>query len=111
MPKLLAFFSYGALEVVPVKQKLRRATSGPGRSSLIEKPKQICDLEHEEESTTKDVKHILHHLKTVCREKGGMEYHKFLIDPTSFSHTVENIFHFSFLIKVCVFCTVPEMFH
>ena len=95
-------FSYGALETVPLRQFSRRAAAiGSNRTSSVEKPKQIQNLEQqEEESTTKDVKHILSHLKAVCRENGGMEYHQFLVDPNSFSRTVENIFHFSFLIKV-----------
>lgn len=28
-----------------------------------------------------------------------MHYFKFLVDPESFAHSVENMFHFSFLIK------------
>ena len=80
---------------------MRRSANRNKRGPVsVEKPKEIKDLEEEEESTTKDVRHILHYLKEVCRERGGMEYHRFLVDPSSFSHTVENIFHFSFLVKV-----------
>ena len=61
--------------------------------------KEVCDLQEEEESTTKDVSHMLQHLKEACDEH-GVHYFKFLVDPESFAHTVENMFHFSFLIKV-----------
>lgn len=29
----------------------------------------------------------------------SVNFYKFLIDPDSFGHTVENVFHFAFLIK------------
>ena len=69
-------------------------------ASSIQKPKELEGFQEEEESTTKDVSYLLSKLKKVCREKGGMNYYQFLIDPGSFSHTIENIFHFSFLVKV-----------
>lgn len=56
-------------------------------------------MEEEEESTTKDVARVLEALKRECKEKGRINYFKFLVDPHSFAHTVENMFHFSFLIK------------
>jgi len=58
-------------------------------------------------STTKDVGYIFQCLKGACaREPGGkVQYFRFVVDPESFAHTVENMFHFSFLIKVecCAF--------
>ena len=65
------------------------------------KPKELSHFEEEEESTTKDVAHIFKHLKLACEEgKRRVHYFRFLVDPDSFAHTVENMFHFSFLIKV-----------
>lgn len=93
-------FNYGALETVPLKQTVRLAgTRKKTIASSIEKPKELEGFQEEEESTTKDVSYLLSKLKKVCREKGGMNYYQFLIDPSSFSHTIENIFHFSFLVK------------
>lgn len=63
------------------------------------KPKEVLDFGEEEESTTKDVAHIYGHVKKDCEKKGRLHYFKFLVDPDSFAHSVENMFHFSFLIK------------
>lgn len=92
---------YGALEhvAVPVRVKsaARRISS---KAQVTERPKEISALD-EEETTTQDVQHIFQTLKSICQTEGGkVHYFKFLIDPDSFSHTVENVFHFSFLIKV-----------
>ena len=56
-----------------------------------------------EEATTKDVHNLFKHLKAALDKspQKRVHYFKFLVHPTSFSQTVENIFHFSFLIKVC----------
>lgn len=62
-------------------------------------PKEVHDLKDEEESTTKDVQHIMTHVFQACEAKGRIGYFHFLVDPKSFAHTVENMFHFAFLIK------------
>lgn len=56
-------------------------------------------MTEEEESTTKDVQHIMNCVVKVCRSKGRVGYFQFLVDPESFGRTVENMFHFSFLVK------------
>ena len=63
------------------------------------KPKEVQNLTEEEESTTKDVSYIYSHVKEGCKKRGRLHYFKFLIDPDSYAHSVENMFHFSFLIK------------
>ena len=57
------------------------------------------DLKEEEESTTKDVQHIMYCVARACRSKGRVGYFQFLVDPESFGRTVENMFHLSFLVK------------
>ena len=99
------FSSYGALDVAPLvrKERQKRQRRKANDSSETSKPKELTRFEEEEESTTKDVAHIWNHLKRVCGESGNrVHYFTFLIDPQSFAHTVENIFHFSFLVKVIV---------
>ncbi|KAK4516898.1 uncharacterized protein ATC70_000225 [Mucor velutinosus] len=53
------------------------------------------DIEKQENETAKCVNNIFNILK----EKGPMNYFKFVTNPTSFSQTVENIFYVSFLAR------------
>lgn len=77
----------------------RRERETAGAAS---KPKELVNFEDEEESTTKDVALVLSCLKKECERhcRRRVNYFQFLVDPNSFAHTVENMFHFSFLIKV-----------
>lgn len=94
--------SHGALDLQPLKKREKSATRRRNRDTFTEmsKPKEVTDLEDEEESTTKDVVHVFSCLKRACGRDGRVHYFTFLVDPDSFAHTVENMFHFSFLIKV-----------
>ena len=78
----------------PRKRLDKEAGKGAGSTA-----KQLENLQNEEESTTKDVQHIMKHAVRACREKGRIGYFQFLVDPHSFARTVENMFHFSFLVK------------
>ena len=95
--------SHGALDPEPLMKK-RRQTNKKNDSSegTVSKPKQLTEFEgEEEESTTKDVAHIFRHLKRMCAEGDRrVHYYSFLVNPESFARTVENMFHFSFLVKV-----------
>lgn len=92
---------YGALEPVPVLQKIKVPRKPSTKSKTVERPKEVSSFE-EEETTTKDVSYIMSTLKKLCHSQKKVHYFKFIIDPDSFSHTVENIFHFAFLVKVCL---------
>lgn len=84
-----------------MKKERQKARKKPSSEAAVSKPKELTAFEEEEESTTKDVAHIFEHLKIACRESNNrVHYFKFLFDPNSFAHTVENLFHFSFLVKV-----------
>ena len=102
MPDIfLFFFRYGALEVTPLKrrEKYTRRSRKDGTGKTIQ-PKEVRDLKSEEETTTKGVGHVFEHLKRACRMYQKIHYFRFVVDPDSFAHTVENMFYFSFLIKV-----------
>ena len=95
---------FGALELQPVKKKKpreyqKRVDKEASAKGAGTRPKELLDMEEEEESTTKDVQHIFKHISRSCRDRGRVGYFQYLVDPDSFSHTVENMFHFSFLIK------------
>ena len=93
---------FGAFELEPVKK--RSANSKQRRNKDSEKeaasqPKDVKDLDDEVESTTKDVQNIFKHLRRICAAKGRVNFFNFLVDPDSYGQTVENIFHFDFLVK------------
>ena len=98
----VAFPRHGALDVQPlVKKERQKARKTTASEAAVSKPKELTAFEEEEESTTKDVAHIFEHLKIACNKTNNrVHYFKFLFDPNSFAHTVENLFHFSFLVKV-----------
>ena len=90
----------GALDLEPLKKRKRNYTPrSKSKQAKATKPKEIVNLEDEEESTTKDVARVLEALKKECERRGRVHYFKFLVDPNSFAHTVENMFHFAFLVK------------
>ncbi len=100
--KVLYIFRFGTLDLEPPKKKAansRKKAEKGARLGAGSKPKEVQDLKDEEESTTKDVSHIWKHLAEGCRKKGRVNYFMYLVDPTSFGQTVENMFHFAFLIK------------
>ena len=63
------------------------------------KPKEVTNIEDEEESTTRDVQHVMKHVVQACHREGRVGYFHLLMDPNSFAKSVENMFHFTFLIK------------
>jgi hypothetical protein len=90
-----ASFMYGTLSLeIPQKKKKARTV----REKLAAKvtPEDVVDTEKDRESeTSKRVAHI----GSLLQKTGKINFWKFVTDPTSFGRTVENIFHFAFLIK------------
>lgn len=92
---------YGALEHAPVKKrkpnvprkKLDKEALGKGAT-----PKEVKATD-DEETTTKNIQHVMLHAARGCQAHGRLGYFQFLVDPNSYARTVENMFHFSFLIK------------
>lgn len=91
------------MDVAPlVKKERQKGKKKDGSEATASKPKELTVFEEEEESTTKDVAHIFEHLKIACRTADDhcVHYFRYLVDPNSFARSVENFFHFSFLVKV-----------
>ncbi|KAK2726761.1 non-structural maintenance of chromosomes element 4 homolog A-like [Artemia franciscana] len=77
----------------PVKErgKRQKQTIAPEK-----KPEKTLGGTSTAKTTEEYVKHIFKNLKKVNRP---VNYFEFLLDPKSFARSVENIFHFSFLIR------------
>lgn len=87
------------MEPLKKRSKPHRKQDKEAGKGVAAKPKEVKDLDKEEESTTKDVQHIMTQVLRVCKERGRVGYFTFLLDPNSFAKTVENMFHFAFLVK------------
>jgi len=56
--------------------------------------------ENKDGSHHKELDSLMSALKKACKENpNGVDYYRFVIDPTSFAATVENMFYVSFLIR------------
>ncbi|XP_034753428.1 non-structural maintenance of chromosomes element 4 homolog A isoform X2 [Etheostoma cragini] len=89
-------------EPPPPKQRIERQRKAPSKEAKRIMPTQLKKMEDShQEATEKEVERILGYLKSYYQDDptSPISYYEFVIDPKSFSRTVENIFHMSFLIR------------
>ncbi|XP_056147919.1 non-structural maintenance of chromosomes element 4 homolog A-like [Lampris incognitus] len=89
-------------EPPPPKQRVERQKKAPSMEAKRIMPTQLKKMEEsQQEATEKEVERILGYLRGYFEEDSSspISYYEFVIDPNSFSRTVENIFHTSFLIR------------
>lgn len=89
-------------EPPPPKQRIERQRKAPNKEAKRIMPTQLKKMGgSHEEATEKEVERILGYLKLYYQDDptSPISYFEFVIDPNSFSRTVENIFHTSFLIR------------
>ncbi|XP_042290028.1 non-structural maintenance of chromosomes element 4 homolog A [Thunnus thynnus] len=89
-------------EPPPPKQRTERQSKAPSKEAKRIMPTQLKKMEEShQEATEKEVERILGYLKSYYQDDptSPISYYEFVIDPNSFSRTVENIFHTSFLIR------------
>ncbi|XP_029031238.1 non-structural maintenance of chromosomes element 4 homolog A [Betta splendens] len=89
-------------EPPPPKQRIERQRKVPSAEAKRIMPTQLKKMEEShQEATEKEVERILGYLKSYHQDDptSPISYYEFVIDPNSFSRTVENIFHTSFLIR------------
>ncbi|KAM9345327.1 non-structural maintenance of chromosomes element 4 homolog A [Symphorus nematophorus] len=89
-------------EPPPPKQRIERQRKAPSKEAKRIMPTQMKKMEDShQEATEKEVERILGYLKSYYQDDptSPISYYEFVIDPGSFSRTIENIFHMSFLIR------------
>lgn len=95
-------FFYGALkaEELEIKERKKRTREKIVESQAVTATERDIDVEVEQDTTPKEVEIIANQVKRLCqRRPSGYSFLKALVDPDSFSKTVENIFHTAFLVK------------
>lgn len=89
-------------EPPPPKQRIERQRKVASKEAKRIMPTQLKKMEEShQEATEKEVERIFAYLKTYYQDDptSPISYYEFVIDPNSFSRTVENMFHVSFLIR------------
>ncbi|MEE6486623.1 hypothetical protein FKM82_014652 [Ascaphus truei] len=96
-------YMLGSFNTEPVvRQKIERQRKNNKIEEKRAMPAQLNKMdESHQEATEKEVERILGFLQTYFKEDPDtpISFFDFVIDPTSFARTVENIFHVSFIIR------------
>ncbi|XP_059374286.1 non-structural maintenance of chromosomes element 4 homolog A-like [Carassius carassius] len=101
-PSFHYIFGSFLAEPPPPQQRVERQRKAPSKEAKRMMPTQLKKMEESnQEATEREVERILRCLRKYVTHDPNepISYYKFVIDPNSFSRTVENIFHMSFLIR------------
>lgn len=87
-------------EITPTQTQRTRTARGKFEACEKQKPDNIHVVNKEEEGVDETVKSMLSILREHCKTKqiSSVSYFHFIMDD-DFSKTIENIFHFAFLIR------------
>ncbi|KAM9477543.1 non-structural maintenance of chromosomes element 4 homolog A [Clarias gariepinus] len=101
-PSFHYMFGSFLAEPPPPRQRVERQRKAPSKEAKRIMPTQLRKMEEShQEATGKEVERIFGCLQGYFADdpQSPILYYEFVVDPTSFSRTVENIFHTSFLIR------------
>ncbi|XP_066152635.1 non-structural maintenance of chromosomes element 4 homolog A-like [Euwallacea fornicatus] len=104
IPKVPEYrYVYGTYDInnlpIPKQKKERQKIV---KEKLIKKePEKVTNLDQNEESIEQTVKMLYEILEDAYtrNQRRSINYYDYIIDTTSYSSTIENMFHFSFLIR------------
>ncbi|XP_050359722.1 EP300-interacting inhibitor of differentiation 3 [Nymphalis io] len=93
-------YLYGTFAPTPLppRTRARRAHTQRQQAAPPKVPKKPDIVATQEEETPDFAEKMYRSLKKICKD-GPVSYFHVVLDPTSFSHTVENIYHLSFLAR------------
>ncbi|XKL60038.1 hypothetical protein PGB90_001054 [Kerria lacca] len=90
-------------------QRKKRAINR-NKNEIVEKQtaEQVNNIEQDDESVDVKVTHIINVLKKCYKKNGNnpIGFYRFVLHPTDFTTTVENIFYISFIIRDGLACVV-----
>ncbi|KAJ3323161.1 cleavage stimulation factor, 3' pre-RNA, subunit 1 [Boothiomyces sp. JEL0866] len=95
-------FMFGALEIEPKIAGPRKAAVRLHKDkSQMVKPEQLkeSDVQRQSNETSANVQAIHQCLEDLEEKEEEINFFKFFINPNSFSQSVENLFHISFLVR------------
>ncbi len=95
------------IQFLQIKQRQQRKQADKDLEAVRTKIKELDanTKETEENSTVNEIERIFKILKRIYKRTKQMPIclYTFMVHPTSFSRTIENIFYVSFLVKVILF--------
>lgn len=99
VPPTFRFF-YGAIktESLVIKKRKQRVVERLVETQAVTATERNVDT-NMQDTTPKEVEHIYKEIKKIAKDDKSVPFFRTLVDPKSFSQTVENIFHASFLVK------------
>ncbi|KFD54066.1 hypothetical protein M513_05085 [Trichuris suis] len=87
---------------VGLAKRKRRRRSGSAESPIAGSVRRVVleSASQEADTTTRACQHVYSHLKKAFRsnKKKPVDFFRFILHPTKFSTTVENLFHLTFLV-------------
>ncbi|PRP88566.1 non-structural maintenance of chromosomes element 4 protein [Planoprotostelium fungivorum] len=90
----------GPLGTLPIERKERRKTVREKIAQQINPESIASNREKTQEEVEQDAQRRVKIIGAALQKQGKkVNYFRFLMDPSSFNRSVENVFHFAFLIK------------
>lgn len=92
-------FMLGPLSATPPIRKERSQRKEREKLGKKVAPEQVTDQDDESDKLDKETSKKVEELRKHLDKAGHIEFFRLIMDPDSFGQTIENLFHFSFLIK------------